>query len=83
MSGGVLEKMDTVMIPRKQLIVLLDGAKQIRTGFLMCAPRFAAGSRGEQMVALASTFGKTIEEIGAQLNKASDPPPEAEPAPYK
>ena len=83
MSGDVLEKMDTVTIPRKQLIALLDGAKQIRTGFLMCAPRFAAGSRGEQMVAIASAFGKTIEQIGAQLQKQEDPPPEAKPAPSK
>lgn len=74
---------DTITLEKKELAALLDAARQIRTGFLMCAPRFAAGSRGERMVALASAFGKTIEEIGAQLQKQEDPPPEAEPAPSK
>ena len=83
MSGGIIREVETVSVPRDQLIALLDAAQQIRTGFLICAPRFAAGSRGERMVALASAFGKTIEEIGAQLQKQEDPPPEAEPAPSK
>lgn len=83
MSGGIIREVETVSVPRYQLIALLDAAKQIRTGFLICAPRFAAGSRGERMVALASDFGKTIEAIGAQLQKQADPPPEAEPTPSK
>lgn len=69
MSGGIIREVETVSVPRDQLIALLDAAQQIRTGFLICAPRFAAGSRGERMVALASAFGKTIEEVGKQLEK--------------
>ena len=69
MSGGIIRKEETVSVPRDQLIALLDAAQQIRTGFLICAPRFAAGPRGERMVALASAFGKTIEEVGKQLEK--------------
>lgn len=87
MSGGIIREVGTVSIPRDQLITLLNATEKIRTGFLMCAPRFAAGSRGEKIVALADTIGKTIDEIvknvRQQLDKASDPATEAEPAPSK
>lgn len=88
MSGGVLGKVDPVIVKCEcdKLTTLLRGAEQLRTGFLMCAPRFAAGSRGEKMVAIAETIGKTIEEIAKdvrqQLDKASSPQ-ESQPAPSK
>ena len=65
--SGEHGKTDTVTIQRSQLIALLDGVRNVRTGFLMCAPRFAAGSRGERMVAIASALGNTIEDIYAKL----------------
>lgn len=72
MSGGIIREVETVSIPRDQLIALLDAAQQVRTGFLMCAPRFAAGSSGERMVAVASAFGKTIEDIRGKLDDKKD-----------
>lgn len=65
--SGEHGKTDTVTIPLSQLIALLDGVRNVRTGFMMCAPRFAAGSRGERMVAIASALDNTIEEIYAKL----------------
>lgn len=64
---------EVVSIPVDQLAAFLDVAKQIRMGFLICAPRFSAGSQGERMVELASEFGKSIEDMAAKLRESCTP----------
>ena len=61
MNGGV--EVEMVSVPKVQLVSLLNMAKQVRTGFLICAPRFAAGSRGESMAAAAVEMGDSIAGI--------------------
>jgi len=83
MNGGVIGRMDTVSIPRDQLGAFLDAVRQVRTGFLICAPHFAAGSRGEQMVAIAAELGKTLEAFYAQLDEKPEKSDKTDPATAK
>ena len=57
------ESADKVTVPKQELIALLNAARKIRTGFLMCAPRFASGSHGESMVFVANTMGGMLDDF--------------------
>ena len=61
---------DTITLEKKELAALLEITKKMRSGFLMCAPRFAAGSTGELMVADARDSGIIIGEMESRLKAA-------------
>lgn len=79
MNGGVLkEPVNTplmVSVPREELETLLASFAQVRKGYLLCAPRYAAGSRGEALVIMANESGKLIEVMHQHLN-----PPKPDPS---
>ena len=78
MNKNEIDATEKVEIPKQQIVVLLNAVRQIRTGFLMCAPRFAAGSRGEAMVSVANAMGGTLDELERQMSaaKPKEPSPE-------
>lgn len=57
----------TVTIPREELEALVGAFRQIRTGFLLCAPAYAAGSRGEALVRMAEASGDVITSLERKI----------------
>lgn len=57
----------TITIESKLAIAIIQAGRETRTGFLMCAPKFAGGSRGEQMVNVANQFGVLLNELANKL----------------
>lgn len=55
----------------EQFAAFLSVVKQTRTGFLINAPRYAAGSTGEAMVRQAAELGNALEEYETLLRKAA------------
>ena len=58
---------ETITIESKLAIAIIQAGRETRTGFLMCAPKFAGGSRGEQMVKVATQFGGLLDELANKL----------------
>lgn len=58
---------DTVTIDKGDFAALLGFARNMRSAFLMCAPRFASGSTGEQLVGVAKNFGAELDRLDAKL----------------
>ena len=54
---------DAVAVERGDLEALLRAMRNVRSGFLLCAPRFAAGSQGESLVAEAANSAALIAKV--------------------
>jgi len=61
---------NSVTIRRNELEALLGAFKQIRFGFLQCAPRYAAGSKGEALVAMAMQCGEIVQSVERQMSSS-------------
>ena len=63
---------ETITIESKLAIAIIQAGRETRTGFLMFAPKFAGGSRGEQMVNVSMQFGGLLDELAKKLTEKKE-----------
>jgi len=65
-------KEEMVSFKRTDIEALVGAFRHVRNGFLMCAPAYSAGSRGESIVRMAEDSIRVIQSIETQL-RPKDP----------
>ena len=57
----------TVTVDAEELEAIFQDVERVRMAFLVCAPRFAAGSMGELAVVAAKRLGPGIGKIAEKI----------------